>query len=579
MNCDKIIAVAGNQSTCADVLHAVCSAGYDVAYLLHMDPSHAHHIADYQDLFPLAEAFNVQIIRPKAYAMNDKATQTLFKNLSIDLLISVGWQRLFPEWFLKSLSIGAFGMHGSAEPLPKGRGRSPMNWSIIEGRDKFFTSLFKYDVGIDSGAIVGTQRFDVTDRDTIQSLRHKNTMSQIKLLLDHLPNLISDTAEMHPQPEIEPTYYPKREPEDGVIDWRERAFKIDRLIRAVSRPYPGAFTHIDGQRINIWGGHPFDTHLRFEKAEPGEIVGVFHDNTFTVQCADFAYYINDWNSPDGAVPEQGKILENVRNRSWDKLAVMYGQTELPEYGFTRMQYADLLNAFQNGGYTYGFFDETPDSIKVPTLFLRHDVDKNVHLALEMARMEHQWGIRATYFFLLRGALYNILESQTADAIRQIFELGHKIGLHCDLGRVPGSHDNIDDAVLAELNIFTQICPIKPSRMVTFHNPPSVVVSRIPETRNYISGYEPRFLLPETKYISESNANWREGNPVKMITSGQWNRLQVLVHPIWWMWDVPRPTTDILSDILTNRSQEQDVYLRASNHLWHLHTQKQKREEV
>lgn len=576
MNSGKVIAVAGNQSTCADVLNAVCGAGYDVAYLLHMDASHVDGIADYQDLAPLAANLGVNVIRPATYAMNDDETRALCAGLGIDLLISAGWQRLFPEWFLDSLSIGAFGMHGSAEPLPRGRGRSPMNWSIIEGRDRFYTSLFKYDAGVDSGAVVATQRFDVTERDAIQSLRHKNTVSQIKLLLDHLPDLLAGKAQFMPQSaDVEPTYYPKRTPEDGVVDWRESVLRVDRLVRAVSRPYPGAYTSLGDKRINIWGGIPFDSHLRFDEARPGEIVGVFHDNTFAVRCGDAAYYVNDWESPDGAVPAQGVVLESAPNASLDKLATMYAGQDQPGYGFTRARYAELLDAFRQGGYECGFYDEEPRSKK--TVFLRHDVDKNVGMALEMARMEHESGIRSTYFFLLRGGLYNILEPQTAEAVSAIAGLGHKVGLHCDLGRIPGGYDDIDEAVMSELAAFAAVCPVEPSRMVTFHNPPAEVVNRAPATDGYLSGYDPRFMLPETKYVSESNAHWREGFPAEMIRSGRWSRLQILIHPLWWMWDAPRLTTDILQGILRIRGQEQNYYLSGSNHLWHQFIQQRERE--
>jgi len=575
MNNGKVIAVAGNQSTCADVLKAVCEAGYEVAYLVHMDEEHAHHIADYQDLVPLAKKYGVRVVRPATYAMDDAKTRMTFDDLHIDLLISAGWQRLFPGWFLDSLSIGAFGMHGSAEPLPKGRGRSPMNWSIIEGRDRFYTSLFKYDVGIDSGAVVGTQRFDITDRDSIQSLRHKNTMSQIKLVLDYLPDMLSGSLEMISQPDEEPTYYPKRTPEDGVVDWRESVLRVDRLVRAVSHPYPGAYTHLGGQRINIWGGLPFDSHLRFDEQEAGEVVKVFHDNSFVVRCGDAAYYINDWESPDGVTPVQGDILDSGINQSLNKLAKMYRGIEQPGYGFTYAQYGDLLDAFQRGGYAYGFFDEEFGNSR--TVFLRHDVDKSPHKALEMAHMEHDRGVRSTYYFLIRGALYNFLETETADVVRQIARLGHKIGLHCDLGRVPGEQSDIDEVVLSELDVFAKVCPVSASRMVTFHNPPADVVGRVPATDGYLSGYDPRFMLPETKYVSESNAHWREGLPLDMIASGQWNRLQVLVHPMWWMWDVPRSTADILTGILADRAQEQDRYLQASNHLWQQWTQTMERE--
>ena len=104
-------------------------------------------------------------------------------------------------------------MHGSSEPLPRGRGRSPMNWSIIEGKNKFITNLFKYDEGIDSGEVVDTQIFDINPWDTIAILQHKNTISQIQLILKNLPKIIDQKIKYIPQrTDIEPTYYPKLSP-------------------------------------------------------------------------------------------------------------------------------------------------------------------------------------------------------------------------------------------------------------------------------------------------------------------------------------------------------------------------------
>ena len=93
--------------------------------------------------------------------MTDKKTQKIFDGKKIDLLIVVGWQRLIPGWLINQLTVGAFGMCGSSQPLPKRRGRSPMVWSILEKRSHFLTNLFRYDEGIDSGMIVSTLRFNI----------------------------------------------------------------------------------------------------------------------------------------------------------------------------------------------------------------------------------------------------------------------------------------------------------------------------------------------------------------------------------------------------------------------------------
>ncbi len=321
----RVIAIAGNQPTTLDILDALLNAGYEIRYLINMGPEAATSIAWYVDFSADAEQRGVPLLRPNTYAMKDQRTIDLFKRIRIDVLISVGWQRLFPRWFLDHLMIGAFGMHGSAEGLPRGRGRSPMNWSILENRDRFFTSLFRYDEGVDSGMIVGTQRFDIHARDTIRSLQHKNALAQELLLLKHLPSLVRGDARLSPQPsDVKPTYYPKRRPEDGVIDWREPVQRIDSLVRAVTRPYPGAFTWDYDTRIAIWQGALFDTSLNFDQTRPGQIVAAFHDQTFVVQCGDHPYYVTDWEAPQGWQPERGMNFRSVHNASWEMLEMMHG---------------------------------------------------------------------------------------------------------------------------------------------------------------------------------------------------------------------------------------------------------------
>ncbi len=324
-NLGKSLAVAGNQSTTEDTIKDLLRAGYRVDYAINVGPEKKDVIADYRDISGFSQKREIEHIRPSTYHMKDEETKELFRDVTIDCLISVGWQRLFPEWFLDQLSIGAFGMHGSADPLPRGRGRSPMNWSIIEDRKRFITNLIKYDQGIDSGKIVGSRTFDILQRDTIRSLQHKNQICQTRLLLEHLPDLLRGEEQLTPQPEDEePTYYPKRVPEDGVIDWRYKTDKIDRLVRAVAAPYPGAFTFDGdtGEKVFIWRGRPFDSRLEFSERSPGEIVRDFSDGTFLVKTGDFTYYVTEWDAEGDWSPDTESEFENRENPSWDKLAQM-----------------------------------------------------------------------------------------------------------------------------------------------------------------------------------------------------------------------------------------------------------------
>ena len=172
-----------------------------------------------------------------------------------------------------------------------------MNWSIIEGKSLFITNLFKYDEGIDSGEIGDSQHFEINLWDDIASLQHKNTISQVKLLIKNLPKIVNNKIKYIPQRnDIQPTYYPKRVPEDGVINWRDNTRNIFSLVKAVANPYPGAFTFHNKQKIFIWEDSPFDAHIRFDKEELGKIVFSFFDKSFIVKTLDSSFYVKKWES-------------------------------------------------------------------------------------------------------------------------------------------------------------------------------------------------------------------------------------------------------------------------------------------
>ena len=128
-------------------------------------------------------------------------------------------------------------MHGSSQNLPFGKGRSPLNWSIIEGRKHFYTNLFKYNSGIDSGPILDTVCFSILPHDNIETLHYKNTLAMVQIISRNLKMFKSGKLILKTQKNIHSTFYPKRDPEDGEIDWNDNINNIDRLIKAVTTPF------------------------------------------------------------------------------------------------------------------------------------------------------------------------------------------------------------------------------------------------------------------------------------------------------------------------------------------------------
>jgi len=103
------------------------------------------------------------------------------------------------------------------------------------------------------------------------------------MLLRSLPALVSGTLKYVSQ-QGEPSYYPKRTPEDGRIDWENMdVFAIYNLIRATTRPYPGAYGQLGQQQCRIWRARVFDTRIVYPAVTFGEVVEQF-DSALVVNC-------------------------------------------------------------------------------------------------------------------------------------------------------------------------------------------------------------------------------------------------------------------------------------------------------
>jgi methionyl-tRNA formyltransferase len=311
------LAVAGSKTTTVETVLRLASLGHDVSLLITLTPDQAERsqVAGYADLRPVARDLGIEVYHPASYALTSEDDRAALADLGLDCLLVIGWQRLIPAWLLETLRLGAYGMHGSAEPLPRGRGRSPMNWALAQGRESFLTHLFRYDAGVDSGAVIARQRFDITPWDDCETLHFKNRMAMTRLLNLHLPSMLDGTATAIPQRgDIEPTYLDKRSPEHGRILWQEHSMRsLHNHIRAQTHPFPGAFSHLEGssERFHFWSGHPFDTHLTDLDELPGTVVELFHDGSFLVTTWDGSVLVRRSGCESGRRPAMGERFTDL----------------------------------------------------------------------------------------------------------------------------------------------------------------------------------------------------------------------------------------------------------------------------
>lgn len=327
INTTKKVAVAGCKHTTKDFILGLKREGILIDHCVTISETLAsrNEVSGYVNLRPFLKEENIPYTLPNSYSLKDGGDKEKILDLQIDMLLVIGWQRLIPEWWLEALTVGAFGMHGSNKPLPHGRGRSPMNWSLIQDKKLFFTHLFKYTPGVDDGDIVGRQIFDITPFDTALTMHHKNLLAMVKLCVEYLPSLLNDDVDFRPQESgLEPSYYPKRSPEDGIIFWEDATRDIYNLIRAVTKPFPGAFTYLDDKvenKLTIWRAIPFDTHLVWADAVPGEILEVFYDGTFLVKTGDTSLLVQEYEGCDIHYNHIGNRLGHIdrKRKDWGEL--------------------------------------------------------------------------------------------------------------------------------------------------------------------------------------------------------------------------------------------------------------------
>jgi methionyl-tRNA formyltransferase len=294
------IAVFGCKSTTLFLLRSLSAGAFKVTHLITIDPEsgHKNEVADYYDLTIEASKMGTKVYQAKQYSLKHPDDISYVNDQNIDIAFVIGWQRLIPEKMLARFTVGAFGMHGSSMNLPLGRGRSPMNWSILEGRKVFYTNLFKYNEGVDSGDVLDTFKFQINERDTGETMHYKNLLAMKYLIGRNIDNLANGDFSLQTQrTDLQPTYYPKRTPDDSQIDWSVDVIIIERFIRAVTRPFNGAFTFVNSRKVIIWNSQVFDhSDFGYDHIAEGCVAAVFPDKKFLVKCFGGLLLINEYTT-------------------------------------------------------------------------------------------------------------------------------------------------------------------------------------------------------------------------------------------------------------------------------------------
>lgn len=213
-----------------------------VKELITLSAKNASTVGEYYDYSGFCKRHGMECISLDSYGMSEDKEK--LKNIDIDLLLVLGWQRLIPEWFINSCAIGAIGVHGSPWGIVEGRGRSPQNWAIIADADYFLVSIFWIENNVDSGDVIDTGRFAYTVQDDIETSYMKCGILVSRMIIDFVRNGCRKKSFRQAGT---PLYLPQRKREDGEIDWNRNGERICSFVRALTHPYPGAYSKIGGR--------------------------------------------------------------------------------------------------------------------------------------------------------------------------------------------------------------------------------------------------------------------------------------------------------------------------------------------
>lgn len=301
-----IMSTVINGYTATDIL----VENLNVQGIITLIPDAGKRVNEYYDFKMYCQNKKIEYIGVETYTLNNENDKKAILDFNIDVLLVLGWQRLIPEWLINHCNIGAIGGHGSPWGITEGRGRSPQNWALLMGMKKFYVSIFWLDIHADSGNIIDTREMEYTDVDDINSSYLKCGILAANMIIQNIKNGRISLKEGEKQ-EGDGSYLPQRIADDGEIDWSRNGEEIYNFVRALTKPYPGAFTKIRNGVIYIW--HVIYLNIESEVwncKEEGTILQIQPNGQLIVKCRDGLICIDDCEMDGEIEIREGDIFQS-----------------------------------------------------------------------------------------------------------------------------------------------------------------------------------------------------------------------------------------------------------------------------
>lgn len=282
----------GSVGSSKEMLQAMIDVRFPVSCVFSLSEEVSANVSGYEPIHKLAEENGIP--SHTFVRINDQKNVDIIREIQPDYIFVIGLSQLVKKEIIDAAKIGVVGFHPTA--LPKMRGRAANVWQVLLGVHDAACSLFFIDEGMDSGDILGQEPYTIEDTDYAMDVRSKIDEAAARLSRRVLKEIMEGTLRPKKQNEAEATYLLKRGPEDGLIDWSLPIREIHTLIRAVSKPFPGAFGLYDGS-------HPFII-WRAEMLENRKYIGLngqiaeITDSYIDVVCRDGLLRVTEYENKD-----------------------------------------------------------------------------------------------------------------------------------------------------------------------------------------------------------------------------------------------------------------------------------------
>jgi len=184
-------------------------------------------------------------------------------------------------------------------------------WAIINGEDHTGVTLFRIAEGVDSGDVIDQQSVSIGPDEVIEVVLERVSLAYLELLERNLPRLLKGDVRGVPQDHSLATYTCKRLPDDNAINWSDSTENIFNLIRAVSAPYPGAYTQLSGKVLRIWKARRLVSGSKYVGRIPGRVVAVTSDEGSIVLTGDGALLIEQVQLERSPVMPAAEVLNKL----------------------------------------------------------------------------------------------------------------------------------------------------------------------------------------------------------------------------------------------------------------------------